>query len=72
LAKGAIAMQIAPTIILIDTRFDILLFSNLKRRSQEKLDRVARGLSAMPMATFEPAVGHKPAAAGRIQLCQTG
>jgi hypothetical protein len=68
LAKGATAMQIAPTIKLIDTRFDIPFSPVLKSRSQEKLDRFPRFLPAMPMATFGPAVGRKPAAEGRVQL----
>jgi hypothetical protein len=39
LAKGATAMQIAPTIKQIETRFDIFCSPILKNRSQETLDR---------------------------------
>lgn len=40
-------MQIAPTIKLIDTRFDILCSPILKNRSQDTLDRFGRFLPAM-------------------------
>jgi hypothetical protein len=54
-AKGAIAMQIAPTIRLIDTRFDIQISPILKNRSQGMLDRFARYFCpASPMATSLP------------------
>ena len=63
-------MQIAPTIRLIDTRFDILFSPILKNRSQGMLDRFAR-FSAPPLP-WRPLcrTRSKPAASGRVQRCK--
>ncbi len=69
LAKGAIAMQIAPTIRLIDTRFDMLIFSNSQKTVRKGCSTDSYVfLPAMPMATSRPDVGRKPARWSRSTL----
>jgi hypothetical protein len=54
-------MQIAPTIRLIDTRFDILFSPILKNRSQGMLDRFLRSSARNAHDDLFAGLGRKPA-----------